>query len=63
MDSVFCVVGGRKTKANKYPWLVYLEIVDHKGIKLQNCDENKGCQKGLCMKNFLNFLTPSSFHI
>ena len=25
------VVGGRKTKANKYPWLAYLEIISHDG--------------------------------
>ena len=25
------VVGGRKTKANKYPWLAYLEILGHDG--------------------------------
>ena len=30
-EEVECVVGGRKTKANKYPWLTYLEIVDHLG--------------------------------
>ena len=30
-QEVECVVGGRKTKANKYPWLTYLEIVDHLG--------------------------------
>ena len=25
------VVGGRKTKPHKYPWLTYLEIVTHEG--------------------------------
>ena len=31
LDVSESVVGGRKTKANKYPWLAYLEVLGHDG--------------------------------